>query len=267
VPYPALDAYLAQLADPARPPSNLWLNAQGQAEGRFFNCALTSAFRPLYEVGGGRLVGHEAVVRHVAPEDAALSLWRLLDQAASDDESVELDRLCRMLHAINFFRQPAAQGADLFLSVHNRLLSAVSSNHGYAFRRILDTLELPVERIVLQLPLVRSPQRWLLGYVTDNYKRNGFRMAFNLDTPALAGELIARAPPAAIKVAADAVGDDEALARLLALACDNGVQLVVKRVETAQALAQLERVSEALGLPVSAQGGFIHGQESAQLAS
>jgi hypothetical protein len=50
-----------------------------------------------------------------------------------------------MLHAINFFRQ-AGQARRLYLNVHDRLLSAVSSNHGHAFRRILDALELPLER-------------------------------------------------------------------------------------------------------------------------
>ena len=104
-----------------------------------------------------------------------LSLWRLLDHAASDDESVELDRLCRMLHAINFFRQNEAEQADLYLNVHDRLLSAVSSNHGHAFQRILDALGLPIERIVLQLPTVTTNQSWLLNYVADNYRRNGFR--------------------------------------------------------------------------------------------
>jgi EAL domain-containing protein (putative c-di-GMP-specific phosphodiesterase class I) len=262
VPFPALDAYLAQLSDPSRPRSSLWLNDHGQLEGRFFNVALTSAFQPVCQVGNGRLIGHEAVVRSVVPDNAGMSLWRLLDQTASDDESVELDRLCRMLHAINFFRQPAAQDADLLLSVHNRLLSAVSSNHGYAFRRILDALELPLGRVVLQLPSVNLQQRWLLNYVMDNYRRNGFRMALNLDTPEQADELVGRIPLAAIKVDVQAIVDDDALAKLLTVTHQNGAQLIVKRVETAAALAQLARVAGALGLPIHAQGVLVHGHES-----
>ncbi len=196
-------------------------------------------------------------MRNVAPLDAGLSLWRLLDHAASDDESVELDRLCRMLHAINFFRQPAAAGADVFLSVHDRLLSSVSSNHGHAFRRILDALELPTERVVLQLPQVSPKQRWLLSYVTDNYIGNGFRMALNLGAPSEAQALLGRTRLAAIKIDARATGTDAALAALLALAAERDAQLIVRQVDTPSAREQLARVAAETGLPVYAQGAAI----------
>ena len=253
MPYPALNAYLARLSDPGSPGSTLWLNAEGQAEGRFFNSVLTSAFQPIVELRSGHIGAYEAVTRGV-DEDAGRSLWRMQGHAASDDESVELDRLCRMLHAINFFRQPAAEEADLFLSVHDRLLSAVSSNHGQAFRRILDALELPVERVVLQLPAVNPTQTWLLGYVTDNYRLNGFRMALHARSREQAAALLVQVRPSAIKVDASALGNDDAVAELLSLTHRHDAQLIVKRVQSAQALAQLERVSLASGLPLYAQG-------------
>jgi len=254
VSYPALNAYLARLSDPAATPASLWLNAQGQAEGRFFNCTLTSAFQPVIDIASGAVHAYEALARSASAEDDSVSLWRQLDHAASDDESVELDRLCRMLHAINFFRQAESGDADLYLSVHDRLLSAVSINHGHAFRRILDALGLPVERVVLQLPAVGPNQRWLLGYVTDNYKRNGFRMALNLGSPARAAELLTQVRPAAIKIDAQDVGDDDTLARLMTEVHRHGVRLIVKKVQTTQALGQLARVTSALGLTVHAQG-------------
>jgi EAL domain-containing protein (putative c-di-GMP-specific phosphodiesterase class I) len=257
VPFPALHAYLAQLSNPARPGSSLWLAQDGQAVGRFFNCALTSAFHPLYTVGNDAPVAYEAVVRNVDPDDAGLPLWRLLDHAASDDESVELDRLCRMLHAINFFRQPALADADLFLNVHHRLLSSVSSNHGHAFRRILDALGLPAAQVVLQLPKASPNQRWLLGYVTDNYKANGFRVALTIGAPSEAAELIVRTRIAAINIDADAVGDDAQLGRLLALLAGHGTELVVRRVDTAQDLARLAGVAAGLGLPLQVQGAAV----------
>jgi EAL domain-containing protein (putative c-di-GMP-specific phosphodiesterase class I) len=254
VSYPALIAYLARLSDPAGSPSSLWLNPQGQAEGRFFNCTLTSAFQPVRDVASGQLRGYEAVARNAEPGDDSPSLWRQLDHAASDDESVELDRLCRMLHAINFFRQGEGVDADLYLSVHDRLLSAVSINHGHAFRRILDALGLPAERVVLQLPAVSANQRWLLSYVTDNYKRNGFRMALNLPAPANAAELLSQVRPAALRIDADRVGDDATLARLMTELHGNGVQLIVRKVETLERLSQLIRIAGRLGVPVQAQG-------------
>lgn len=265
MPSRALSAYIAQLSNPERAGSRLWLNAQGQAEGQFFNCSLTSAFEGMRAVDTGQIAAYEASVRHVHLDDAGLSLWRLLDQAASDVESVELDRLCRMLHAINFFRQPAAQGRDLHVSVHHRLLSSVSSNHGYAFRRILDALEIPAERIVLQLPDASPGQRWLLGYVTDNYKRNGMRMALNLASPEAAPELIAAAYPSVIRIAAPRLGDDEALATLLQVVARHDVQLVVSQVDRPAALARVEHAAAGGGAHVRVQGAAVGAPAARQL--
>jgi EAL domain-containing protein (putative c-di-GMP-specific phosphodiesterase class I) len=254
VSYPALNAYLARLSDPSATPSSLWLNSRGQAEGRFFQCTLTSAFQPVRDVASGAVRAYEALARNADAGDDSPSLWRQLDHAASDDESVELDRLCRMLHAINFFRQADGSDGDLLLSVHDRLLSAVSVNHGHAFRRILDALGVPAARVVLQLPIVGPNQRWLLNYVADNYKRNGFRIALNLALPSRAAELLSQVRPAAIRIDAQNVGDDETLGALLGTVHKHGVQLIVKKVQTAQAFGQLVRVSGALGIAVHAQG-------------
>lgn len=174
MPFPLLKTYLARLSDPALAASSFRLDADGKAVGRFFNCTMTSAFQAIRQLDSSRLLGFEGRARGVSAADAGLSLWNLLDHAASDDESVELDRLCRMLHAINFFRQPQAQQADLYLNVHDRLLSAVSSNHGHAFRQILGALGLPLERIVLQLPAPGAHQGWLFNYVADNYGAMAF---------------------------------------------------------------------------------------------
>jgi hypothetical protein len=63
----------------------------------------------------------------VSAQDQGLSLWKLLDHAASDDESSSWTG-CAACCTINFFRQAADGGPDLYLNVHDRLLSAVSSN-------------------------------------------------------------------------------------------------------------------------------------------
>ena len=203
-------------------------------------------------------MGFEGLARSASVEDAGLSVWRMLDQAASDDESIELDRLCRTLHAINFFRQPAAfQGADLYLSVHDRLLAAVSSNHGYAFLRILNALELPVEKIVLQLPAIGQASGWLANYVADNYRRNGFRLAFAATSLHDALDVIHRFQPYAIKLDARAVGECAPLSRLLESAGQAGVKIIVKKVETSATLELLERACGDVGTVAYAQGNWI----------
>lgn len=271
--YPVLHDYLARLADAPTATAPVWRGIDGRAHGQFFNCTLTSAFQEIHGIqaihtpGADGPVAYEGFARGASNQDAGLSLWRMLDRAASDDQSVELDRLCRMLHAINFFRQAqAAPDADLYLSVHDRLLSAVSSNHGYAFRRILVALGLPVERIVLQLPAVEPASRWLANYVADNYRRNGFRLAFNTAGVSEAMEVIGQFQPHAVKLDARSLREGAqlpGLTELLALAHGAGVKVVVKRLEGAGSVALLRRALNAnaenaqSAAPVYAQGYLI----------
>lgn len=260
-PFAALHAYLQRLPAGPNPASSVWRTPDGRAQGQFFDQALTSAFQPIYALGpiaGTAPVGYEGLVRGVAAGDVGSSVWRTLDRAATDDQSIELDRLCRMLHAINFFRQPLAlQGADLYLSVHGRLLAAVSSNHGYAFLRILHALELPIQKIVLQLPAIGAASGWLANYVADNYRRNGFRLAFAAATIPDAIDIIKRFQPHAIKLDAHAVDAPAQLAQLLALARDASIKIIVNKVETSSALIGLERACGVTGTLVYAQGNWL----------
>jgi len=267
MPYPILQKYLARLSGGAA--SSIWLDHEGKAQGKFFNCTMTSAFQPIRQLDSGAVLAYEGLARSVSAQDQGLSLWKLLDHAASDDESIELDRLCRMLHAINFFRQ--ADGAenaraDLYLNVHDRLLSAVSSNHGHAFRRILDALELPIERVVLQLPAATPQQGWLLNYVSDNYRRNGFRFAVNVAGPRDALHVLDRLRPDVFKLDARDAHEPQALRELLQRCAAAKVGLVFKRVETPQALAALRQLSEVEGVPLQVQGYLLDEPRAALLA-
>lgn len=261
--YPVLQKYLARLSGSGAGSStgaatSIWLDAEGRAQGRFFNCTMSSAFQPIRQLDNGRVLGYEGLARSVSAQDQGLSLWKLLDHAASDDESVELDRLCRMLHAINFFRQAVDDEQDLYLNVHDRLLSAVSSNHGHAFRRILDALELPIARVVLQLPAAAPQQGWLLNYVSDNYRRNGFRFAVNLANASEALQLLDRLRPDVLKLdarnALQLAQDGAQLLALLKRSAEASVKLVFKRLETPQMLMALRQLGEAARVPLLAQG-------------
>ena len=250
--YPILQKYLARLSGGVA--SSIWLDHEGKAQGRFFNCTMTSAFQPLRRLHDGEVLAYEGLARSVSAEDQGLSLWKLLDHAASDDESIELDRLCRMLHAINFFRQVEDDASALYLNVHDRLLSAVSSNHGHAFQRILDALGLPIARIVLQLPRVTSQQGWLLNYVSDNYRRNGFRFAVNVAGPRDALHVLDRLRPDVFKLDARNGQEPQALEELLRRCAAANVALVFKRVETPQTLAALRQLSGVEGVSLLVQG-------------
>jgi EAL domain-containing protein (putative c-di-GMP-specific phosphodiesterase class I) len=263
--FPALEQYLARLHANEQAGTRVWLDADGCAQGRFFNATLTSAFQPIRVFNTGKIIGYEGFARSYSESDQGLCVWRLLDHAANDDESVELDRLCRMLHALNFFRQPEAVQGELYLSVHARLLAAVEGNHGTAFRRILQLLDLPQQRIVLQLPAIVEHQGWLVGYVADNYRRNGFRIAVNAADVQEALELVERVRPEVVKVdARHAVHDGPAL-HLLRRCAEQNVRVIFKRVEHADTVDALARLAVLSGQEIHAQG-FLWDLPQASLA-
>jgi len=259
--YQALDKYLNRLNGSKgffREESRVWLDAEGRAQGKYFNTTLTSAFQPIRVFGDNTIadagiVAHEGFARSYSEDDTGLHLWRLLDQAASDDESVELDRLCRLLHSINFYRQ-VDDDASLHLSVHARLLAAVDSNHGIAFRRILNLLELPHDKIVLQMPVVTQNQSWLLNYVLDNYRRNGFELGVSAADARDALALLDKVKPDLIKVDSRELSDEAATEKLLRLAADQEIRVVFKRVENPDVFRKLQQFGRLLAVPVYAQG-------------
>ncbi|GGC97481.1 EAL domain-containing protein [Undibacterium terreum] len=240
MPSPALQKYLTHLYNTQGASTNIWLDEEGRARGRYFNSTLTSAFQAIRSGQDRRVIGYEGYARSYAANDQGLNIWKLLDHAANDNESVELDRLCRILHAINFYRQPESQGVDLYLTVHTRLLAAVEGNHGMAFRRILDILELPHQHIVLQLPQITPSQRWVLNHVADNYRRNGFRIGINASDAHQALELLDRVRPDVIKLDANHPTATEAHRSLLEQATKAGSRVVFKRLENQEKLASVQ---------------------------
>ena len=257
---PALEQYLARLHSTGpdnQSRTSLRLDAQGRALGTYFHTALTSAFQPVRLADSGTIVGYEGFARSYSDSDDGLSIWKLLEASASDDESVELDRLCRILHAINFYRQgDAALGKDLYLSVHGRLLAAVGSNHGMAFRRILNLLELPHEKIVLQIPVVSGGQGWLLDYVSNNYRRNGFRLAVAAVDAVAALSLVDTVQADVIKINGRLLNDEDSVARLLLAAQRRNIKIAFKCVENPLIADRLRWLADQTGQGIYAQGYF-----------
>lgn len=206
--------------------------ADGCVGASWFGCELASVFQPIVSPASLQTVGHEAFLRCFAGGYRDLSPWLLFSANADDDRLIALDRLARTLHAVNF----VAPGNDglLFLNVHGRLLAAVADDHGAAFRRVADALEMPPERIVIETPVVASRQADLLSFVLRNYRRNGFRVAVNVESveqwavlSGVVGADFVKIDAAALNAEDDPIG---AMGRLDALA--GGARIIVKRVGT-----------------------------------
>jgi EAL domain-containing protein (putative c-di-GMP-specific phosphodiesterase class I) len=260
--YPILTDYLQHLQAHFSPSSQLTLDERGRAYGRFFKARLASVFQGIRSADGERVIAYEAYARSLSADDSGLSVWKLLENVASDDESVELDRLCRLLHTINYFRQVDSPPKDLYLSVHNRLLVAVAGNHGAAFRRVLDRLEVPQDKIILQLPMITASQRWVLSHVAENYRRNGFRLGANASSTDEALDLLVRIRPAAIKLDIDRVKDLASFQHLLGAAAAIDCQIIVRKIESLTALESL-RQAQIAGATFAVQGFYFDVPKSA----
>jgi EAL domain-containing protein (putative c-di-GMP-specific phosphodiesterase class I) len=229
--FPILGNYLHQLRGRTAGQDKLWIDTLGRVQGQFLNCSLTSVFQGITSLDGAHLLGFEAHAHSYSALDSGLSVWKLLMNAASDDESVELDRLARMIHVINFFRQPEQHGKVIFIDVHNRLLTAVSSNHGAAFRRIVSSLGLPPSHIILQVPHTKVTQNWALTQVVDNYKLNGFPVATRAIGIDDALHHVKTLRPAFVHLDISRVGNGHRLSQLIECAAALSVQLIFGRIE------------------------------------
>lgn len=267
--YPALVSYLERAAS-AGTDASIRLDVEGRVVGRFAKATLTSAFQPVREIGSGRIAAFEAFVRSHARSEmktpSGQSPWKILDGAADDTESIALDRLCRVLHATNFFRQPQSAGQDLYLSVDARLLSGVGSNHGTAFLQILRKLALPQGQIVLQLPPVPSEQNWLLNYVSDNYRRNGFRLAVRAADLDHASYLLDHVRPDIVKLDGRFAASTEDALTLLKEAARRSVKVIFTKVDSVVAADALVKLAQRAGQAVFAQG-FLWDRPHASLAA
>lgn len=202
----------------------------GGAVGFFLNVELGSVFQPLIASGAGNRVAYEAFVRTHAEGELSLSPWNLFALAADDISLIALDRLCRIVHALNFRHFVPSDGL-LFLNIHGRLLAAVSEDHGRMFRGVLDQLALSPGRVVLETPATANTERTLLAFALANYRLNGFKVAANTTGLADLEELLRGVRLDFVKIDARHLPQPAQMQQAIRIAADNGARLVFTRVE------------------------------------
>ncbi|AQW28753.1 EAL domain-containing protein [Ralstonia syzygii subsp. celebesensis] len=227
----ALAQFLGTLPSAPTPERQLWRDAGGRVQGQFFHCALTSLFEPVWRLGeDGALIpdGHEALMRTWTRDgEAGLNPWKMFSFASDDTTLVELDRLCRLVHTLNYFVRTDAR--RLVVNVHGRLLAAVAADHGKAFQRAVTALGLSPEQFVIQVPSTANDDLGLLLFVADNYRRNGFAVAVQASDPAEA--LMVHVRPAFLKLDARRGWQTRHVAALADSARELGVTLALRRCE------------------------------------
>lgn len=229
----ALDRALADVRSVLPAVSGLQLG-DGGVVGRYYGSWISSAFQP-WRDAAGRIVAFEAYARSQSKHGSDLSPWQLFAEAAVDSDLVTLDRLCRTVHALNFFSR-GDLATPLVVNVDARLLQAVAERHGEFFSRILGVLDVPASRLVIEIHTSHLLDLTRLRQVVASYRRHGFAVAVNADSVIHARSLAQLLAPDLLIIDAAAL-TPETLARHLGTLAGGRVRIAVKRIETPEAFA------------------------------
>lgn len=153
----------------------LSIGDKGAVVAQFYRSRITSAFQPLVRTGDAAIVGHHALLRVEGGAGESVAPWSLFAQAVDEARLVQLDRLCRTVHALNYF--PSADpGTSLFLNIEKRLLTGVAADHGAYFEAILALIGVPPSRVVIVMPpdAIDNPVAFVRAAIS--YRIRGYRV-------------------------------------------------------------------------------------------
>ena len=209
----------------------------GWISGYFYHCEISSIFQPIFSVAQRKTIGHAAYIRSQSNGEVALWPWQVFSLASKDDQLVDLDRLCRAIHALNYYFNNTSKVDSLFVDVHPRLLESVKDDHGRAFENFLDLIGIKTSRVVIEIPAIVNRNWKLLQHVITNYRSRGYQIAANYtgtrsDWMTELGSLY----PDFVRIEARDLVRHEAIAPLIDTLHGFNASLLVRDIETPEQL-------------------------------
>jgi len=155
----------------------LFEEKSGQHAGHYRGFLLNSVFQPIFADELETVIGYEALLRtsigRSLPVEAKF-VFRYIDDTGG---LILFDRICRTLHLLNFLLISNERDL-LFLNVHAGLLTRVDS-HGMIFERILHSLSVPVNRVVIEFEESCLEDTSILKRAVRNFRDRGFKIALS----------------------------------------------------------------------------------------
>ena len=238
-----IEAFIAAFNLGLRDQHLLETQSGGAITARYFNCSLSSVFQPIVAAQDGGVISHQGLLRCFGGGiDAPTSPWGVFSLAGQDRDLVDLDRLCRTLHTLNYFRQNR-EGLSLFLNINLRLLTVVRQGFGQDFEQRLKGVGLRPRSIVIELPDGARSHADLVHRATVDYQERGYRVAVRQEkTTEGLSTYLRKVRPDIVRISASA-GNGERLKAETANAIHNiGALALADKVETA---AQEEQARNA----------------------
>jgi EAL domain-containing protein (putative c-di-GMP-specific phosphodiesterase class I) len=141
---------------------------------------LRSVFQPIFSVPTLQTVAFEALVRaQSCGSGNTLAPEALFSLARTRTQGVLLDRLCRMVHLLNFERQ-SHPSASLYLNLATLHLQALQPGQHGSFMEAMRALSpLALERIILEITETQFDDRDTLTGIVQTFKHRGYRVAID----------------------------------------------------------------------------------------
>ena len=202
----------------------------GQVTAQFFQSRLTSAFQPVVRASDRGTIGHHALLRVFDEGGEPVAPWGVFAQAARDAMLVQLDRLTRTVHALNYF--PRRADGTLFLNVEPRLLKIVADGHGAYFELILGILEIDPRRVAIVLPAAILDEPATFVRAAISYRMRGYRVVAQM-RPDIEADLeqVFLAEPHFISLDVPAAGHVDAARRSVEALARRGIHAIARHVE------------------------------------
>lgn len=214
----------------------------GQFTGIYRGFNLNSVFQPIFSGESNAILGYEALLRPTVGRSISIETKFVFRYIEETGGLVIFDRICRTLHLLNFL--PFSSEDDLlFINVHPALLNLVDA-HGKVFEKILHSLSVPTNRVVIELEESILEDTFILHRALANFRERGFKIALSdFGKGHTDVKCLWQIRPDFVKFHRDilhsAVNDDNVrrvLPKLVDLIHVSGSEVVVQGVETLQQL-------------------------------
>ncbi|MES2673728.1 MAG: hypothetical protein V4660_05780 [Pseudomonadota bacterium] len=155
---------------------------------RFGNLILGSKFHPIYYTDEDELFAHESELLVRSAAGNPLNIDNIFNSLDSTGQIIQLDRLVRTLHSLNYLQQIDLQQNEgskglLALPVQPRHIISVVDDHGKAFENILSDCGLGPERVLLHTRLVDDVTLKHFHKALSNYRHRGYKIGISIIQP------------------------------------------------------------------------------------
>lgn len=155
----------------------------GKVEGRFRDLRFGTTLKPVRRTSTPSVqVGYDAASWILSPGADEPAPGRRLAEDIEPEQLVNLDRLSRTVHMLNYLPLSHDDGS-LFLPVHPRHVLFVQRDHGAYFEDILQRCGLPTRRAVMSLAVSPGYDRQLPILLDRfrSYRDRGYATAIQFD--------------------------------------------------------------------------------------